>query len=713
MAKDRNVPLGIGLLGGNAKVYNTIAEMQKDSKLKTGKVVEVLGYYQAGDGAGHKRVIADSDDGSGVLLDNGLYANIVHNGEVNVSWFGAKGDGVTDDTEVIKKVINYGGVVKFDFKTYACGNFSTFTLTKNLSLIGNNTTFKYIGSYIREFILIVISSNIDKLFIKGFNFNGENKVANFIRVNNDSQVKEINICNNYIQNLNNLQDSASVSGIRILSKDCLNTFVENNYVKSSKATTTNPSVIGASGITVVNIKNKVVIKNNYIEDVSTPLEDSDGIVCFREEVTNKLEVYIDSNTVVNPKGRFVKLQCDNVKVFNNKFVLDTYEIIQNFRGVDSQSGGVEIYNNVFDFKDYTGGESASFIIVGLSNNTKRKSNYIVNNFFKTNIRFPYGVLIYPRDISGGEVYINNNISSTEQEIANFIDCSLIENIESLKIVANNNSINIGQSKFFTFDDNGFNILCDDTKGQAIYERIYLEFKNNTNLKPGTNSDLIYLESVNGKYPFLQYVSINSNTGFTDYRGEYLTCRGMDIKKLPNGSKFGYKTDGSTGGLINAPSPYHRYVMVESTLDGKVEITNSTGGKKIIIDKNNLTYYEYVGQTQVESLNTPYHIGLMEQEGGTTKQDFYTYLGEKFAYDKQLEAEHQVKYEAYELLLQDNPNLTWEDFEQQYGNTSVMNLNLVERLEEPTIPESVVKFMEKYLGTTPTQKNTKEKSFGTW
>lgn len=62
-----------------------------------------------------------------------------------------------------------------------------------------------------------------------------------------------------------------------------------------------------------------------------------------------------------------------------------------------------------------------------------------------------------------------------------------------------------------------------------------------------------------------------------------------------------------------------------------------------------------------------------------------------------------------MLLQENPELTWEEFEQQYGNTSMMNLSLVERLEEPTIPESVVKFMEKYLGTTP-KVETKPRTF---
>lgn len=55
-----------------------VEEMIKRKNLKVGDIVELLGYYTTGDGAGHKRVIACEDDNSGVQLSNGLWANKVN-----------------------------------------------------------------------------------------------------------------------------------------------------------------------------------------------------------------------------------------------------------------------------------------------------------------------------------------------------------------------------------------------------------------------------------------------------------------------------------------------------------------------------------------------------------------------------------------------------------------------------------------------------------
>ena len=71
------------LLNGKFKTYLTI-DVLKSKNLKIGDIVHVIGYYTMFDNSKHYRKIENEDDGTGVQLNNGLWANIYHNGEISI-----------------------------------------------------------------------------------------------------------------------------------------------------------------------------------------------------------------------------------------------------------------------------------------------------------------------------------------------------------------------------------------------------------------------------------------------------------------------------------------------------------------------------------------------------------------------------------------------------------------------------------------------------
>lgn len=133
--------------------FDTIETLvNSNNKLKVGDIVDLQGYYTAGDGAHHKRMIALEDDGSGVKLASRLWANIVHNGDVNVSWFGAKGDGNTDDSDNISKVFAFtsGAKIKninFDAKTYRITKSLELNYSWKVTIDGNGARIISRGSF--------------------------------------------------------------------------------------------------------------------------------------------------------------------------------------------------------------------------------------------------------------------------------------------------------------------------------------------------------------------------------------------------------------------------------------------------------------------------------------------------------------------------------------------------------------------------------------
>lgn len=176
-------------------------EILKNVNAKVDEVYEVLGYYRFDDGATHKRVIANEDDGSGVQLTNGLWANIVHNGEVNVSWFGAKSNIDEDQSQAIQKTINYFfkcNRIVID-KTYQIDNSISFPpQSMNITIDGYGGRLNYTGTNTALKLEITRSPELrlypQYIFIKGLYIKGNYKCTGIsIKQFNNWKLEDIQI----------------------------------------------------------------------------------------------------------------------------------------------------------------------------------------------------------------------------------------------------------------------------------------------------------------------------------------------------------------------------------------------------------------------------------------------------------------------------------------------------------------------------------------
>ena len=126
-----------------ANYYNSAEAMKADKKLKAGMTAQTLGYYSPNDGGGGTYIIrakvdGDVDDGGSLHeLANGNVAElVVENGTVNVKQFGAKGDGVTDDSERIQKAANKYSLLFIPNGTFLLTN--PVDINKAKSIKGND-----------------------------------------------------------------------------------------------------------------------------------------------------------------------------------------------------------------------------------------------------------------------------------------------------------------------------------------------------------------------------------------------------------------------------------------------------------------------------------------------------------------------------------------------------------------------------------------------
>ena len=130
--------------------YNTVNDMKNATNLVNGSFAKTYGFFAKNDGGGafYKiRTVTNEDVVNNMNLialsnDNSLVAELMTD-IVNVLQFGAKGDGVTDDTNVLQYASNYAETNNLEyimpFKNYLCSNLTL----NNINFIKLNGVIKF------------------------------------------------------------------------------------------------------------------------------------------------------------------------------------------------------------------------------------------------------------------------------------------------------------------------------------------------------------------------------------------------------------------------------------------------------------------------------------------------------------------------------------------------------------------------------------------
>lgn len=495
--------------------FNSVNDMKQAPNLIAGSFAKTLGYYKPdGNGSGlykiRNKLSTDIvDNGKLIQLNNNLIAELITN-YVDVKQYGAKGDGISDDTQFIQNAINNFNTIIFNKGNFL---FTELSIKTNKKLIGKNS------AVISGKSIIINGNNVTFEHIK---YDGKNNSTG-IKVRGANSVFD----NCEIYNIKNNDNSLGV-GIDILNTN--NSIISNSYFHDFISGNEDASV-GEDAGAIRCIRSygsqKINIFNNKFEKLSGH-KDGDII-----HISSGTLGTIDNNFPYNGTRR-ANLQ--NIKIHNNTFIQEDCKST-----IKVQASNVQICDNLFILNNKTDSQLA---IIRVQNGD---NNNISNNDFQVTQEVNFNHIIYYENTANS--IINNN--NFDIDITDNVDGTSSQNLfrvlrtKNIKYI--NNNINCKDIRYINYWDGNEDLL---------YKNNNIKLTNTKNSRPtfirilntinhtSNNIDVIennyneFYEDENvSQQSFLQITDIN-NCNFLN--NELTISRYGNITNISNLNNFNFK-----------------------------------------------------------------------------------------------------------------------------------------------------------------------------